>query len=95
MKMANTQIEYQELRIDVRDPEVTHVYVLIANLSRDGFPIGGWYHKAFPARMSMLDIMQAWARGEENPIMWPQQVPLSSLAAEGGLGDNYGDAKPS
>lgn len=79
--MANTQIEYQEIRMDVRDPEVTHVYVLIANLSRDGFPIGGWHYKAFPARMSLLDIMQAWDRGDENPIVWPRQAPPATLTA--------------
>ncbi len=73
--MANTQISYDEIRIDVRDPELTHVYVAVTNQSNDGFPVGGWYHKVFPARMSVLDIIQAWANGDEDPIMWAKQAP--------------------
>lgn len=73
--MANTVIAYQEIRFDVRDPEITHAYVLVENVSRDGFPVGGWYHKVFPARMSTLDILKAWAAGEEDPIMWDQGAP--------------------
>ncbi len=76
--MANTKIAYQELRIDVRDPELTHVYVMIDNLSNDGLPgVQGWHHKVFPASMSMVDIVQAWADGKENPLMWPQNAPDS------------------
>ena len=73
--MANTKVAYQEIRVNVRDPHITHVYVLIESVSRDGFPVGGWYHKAFPARMAALDIMQAWARGEEQPMLWAKQAP--------------------
>lgn len=73
--MANTKIAYQEIRFDVRDEQITHVYILVENLSRDGFPIGGWYYKAFPARMSTLDIMQSWADGKEDPIMWAKKAP--------------------
>jgi len=73
--MADTKISYDEIRIDVRDPEITKVYVFVTNISEDGFPVGGWYHKTFPARMSMLDIIQAWATGKEEPIMWAKQAP--------------------
>lgn len=74
--MANTEIAYQELRIDVRHPELSEVYVLIENLSNDGMlGVQGWHHKTFPASMSMLDIMQAWANGEEDPLMWSMQSP--------------------
>lgn len=73
--MADTVIAYQEIRFDVRDEQITHAYILVENMSRDGFPVGGWYHKAFPARMSVLDIMQAWADGKETPILWPHGAP--------------------
>ena len=73
--MANTKIAFQELRMDVRDPDFTHVYVFVENLSRDGFPIEGWHYKAFPASMSTLAIMEAWAKGEENPLMWGYKTP--------------------
>lgn len=74
--MANTEIAYQEIRIDVRDPELTQVYVMIDNLSNDGMiGVQGWHHKTFPARMSVLDIIQAWSDGKEDPLMWPQKAP--------------------
>lgn len=73
--MADTVIAYQEIRFDVRDPQITHAYVLVENVSRDGFPVGGWYHKAFPARMSTLDIMKEWADGREDPVMWDHGAP--------------------
>ena len=76
--MANTKIAYQEIRIDVRDEQITHVYVLVENINQDGFPVGGWYHKAFPARMSSLEILQAWADGKEQPIMWAHGAPPKS-----------------
>jgi len=80
--MANTVIAYQEIRFDVRDPEITHAYVLVENLSRDGFPVGGWYHKAFPATLSTHAIMQAWADGKEDPIMWASSAPPTADGAE-------------
>lgn len=73
--MANTPISYDEIRFDVRDPNQTHVYIFIRDV--DGsFPIiRGWHYKAFPATMSALDIMQAWANGQEEPMMWPMKAP--------------------
>ena len=73
--MANTRIAYQEVRIDVRDPELTQVYVFIENLSNDGvLGVQGWHHKTFPARMSMIEILQAWADGDD-PLLWSQKAP--------------------
>lgn len=79
MKMANTKIAYQEIRIDVRHPELTEVYVYVENLSRDGFPVEGWHHKTFPASMSSIQILQAWAEGKEDPVMWSFKVPPTFL----------------
>ncbi len=73
--MANTIIEYKELRI-VIEPELTQAYVLVNNLSDDGMVgVQGWHHKTFPVSMSMLDIVQAWAEGKEEPLMWAQKAP--------------------
>ncbi len=75
--MADTVIAYEEVRFDLRDEQVTHCYVLIKNLSNDGMPgVQGWHFKAFPARMSILDIMKAWADGD-SPLLWPQQAPTT------------------
>lgn len=73
--MANTKISYDEIRFDVRDEQVTHCYVYINNISNDGtLGVQGWHFKAFPARMSVLDIMNAWNDGDE-PLLWPLKAP--------------------
>lgn len=77
--MANTEITYDEIRFDTRDPQITDCYVFITNQSNDGLlGVQGWHHKAFPARMSVTDIMQAWQRGEEEPLLWPQKAPQNA-----------------
>ena len=74
--MANTVISYDEIRMDVRDEQLTHVYVYIRNVSCDGLlGVEGWHYKAFPARMSTLEIMQAWADGKEEPLLWTLNAP--------------------
>ena len=74
--MADTKIAYQEIRFDVRDPELTQAYVFIENLSNDGMlGVQGWHHKTFPASMSVFDIMNAWTEGKEDPLMWPLNAP--------------------
>lgn len=75
--MANTVISYDEIRMDVRDENFTHVYVWITNVSKDGmFGVEGWHHKAFPASMSTFDIMKAWFDGKEDPLLWEFKDPI-------------------
>jgi len=74
--MANTIIAYEEIRFDIRDEQITHAYVLIRNVSNDGMlGVEGWHYKAFPARMSVSDIMDEWKAGKEDPLLWSQKVP--------------------
>lgn len=74
--MANTGIAYQELRINVRNPKLTHVYVFVEIVSGEYMHgVDGWRHKVFPADISMLDIVQAWANGKENPLLWDMGAP--------------------
>lgn len=74
--MANTGVAYQEIRIDVRDPNLTHVYIFVEIVSGEHMHgVEGWKHKVFPATMSMLAIMQAWAEGKENPLLWDSGAP--------------------
>lgn len=69
--MANTSVACQEIRFNVADPDLTHVYVLYKNMSNDGMLyVGGWRHKVFPASKSVLEIIQDWKDGKENPFMW-------------------------
>ncbi|WP_107865327.1 hypothetical protein [Agitococcus lubricus] len=75
--MANTVIAYDEVRFDVRNKEITECYVFINNMSNDGLiGVHGWHFKAFPASMSIMDIMKEWAAGDD-PLMWPQKSPKS------------------
>ena len=70
------QIAYQEIRVNVRDPEQTHCYVLIDDLNNTGTPnIQGWHYKAFPATMSLLKILELWEEGMETPLAWPMSCP--------------------
>lgn len=74
--MANTVIAYEEIRFDTRDEQLTNCYVLIRNMSNDGMlGVQGWHHKAFPARMSVTDIMLSWQKGDEDPLLWPMNAP--------------------
>lgn len=73
--MANTEIAFQEVRFDVRG-DLTHAFVYIENLSRDGMlGVQGWHHKAFPQTTSVRDIMNLWHEGKEDPLMWPLAAP--------------------
>lgn len=72
--MADTLVAFQEIRIDVRDPELTQVYVFIENTSNDGCNwIEGWHHKTFPARMTSVEILGSWE--EDSPLLWAMKAP--------------------
>lgn len=74
--MANTIYELAEWRI-VIEPELTQVYVfLIVTSDPLDAPMGvqGWHHKTFPKSMSVIDILQSVANGDQ-PLMWPLSAP--------------------
>ena len=73
--MADGKYDIVEVRINVEDPEITQVYILIKGDQNCPHTVNGWHHKTFAASMSMLNIMHNWADGEEQPIMWPLKAP--------------------
>lgn len=76
MIVADTGYAIQEVRFDVRDKELTHVYMFVEIVSGEWMlGVEGWRHKVFPASMGMLDIMNAWAEGRENPLSWDMGAP--------------------
>lgn len=75
--MANTQYNITRILVDT-EPELTQVYVFIHAWIDVPIGVEGWHHKTFPKSKSTLDILNAWARGEEEPLMWPQQAPPSA-----------------
>lgn len=65
---------YDEIRFNVFDPDVTHVYVFIRGEGDCPFPVHGWHHKAFPATMTTLDIHNLLWNGED-PVLWQRADP--------------------
>lgn len=73
--MGSCSVYFDEMRFDVRDEQITHVYCLVRTLGDCPFQLPGWYHKAFPSRMSSLDILQAIKDGKEQILMWDKGAP--------------------
>lgn len=76
--MGACHVWYDEIRMDVRDDEQTHVYVYIRAEGDCPHFLDGWHHKAFPGMMSTLNILESWAAGEEDPKLWEQAAPPSA-----------------
>lgn len=72
--MGQAAVEFQEIRFDIRDQELTHCYVLCKAVGDCPLGVQGWHHKAFPASKSALDILEAVKAGD-NPVLWPVQAP--------------------
>lgn len=73
--MGKCSVLYQETRFITEDEQVTEVYVRIDAIGDCPHTLQGWHHKSFPARMSAKDILDAWAKGEESPLLWPLEAP--------------------
>lgn len=73
--MSDCHVYYDELRFDVRDPEMTEVYVFIRTEGDCPHMLMGWHYKAFPASQTTQDIFAAMWDGKENPMMWPLKAP--------------------
>jgi hypothetical protein len=52
-----------------------HCYVATEAWGDCPHMVGGWTHKAFDADTSTLDVLNRWAKGEENPLLWPACAP--------------------
>lgn len=93
--MANATSTIEEVRFDLRDEQITHVYVL----SRAGgdAPIGvqGWHYKAFPARIPMVEILTPHYISDY--LLWPLKAPeqhgsYMTINADGALSPETEDA---
>ena len=58
---------------DTRDEELTHVYAFLRPIWGD-CPDGvqGWHYKAFPARLSAVEIYQ---KHFGDVVLWPLKAP--------------------
>lgn len=82
--MADTRIDYNIIIYDVRDPEITWVYVRVDPSPGDPMDcdhnIYGWHAKAFPARIPTAQIgLNLGLNHEYNPLAWPKQYPEGVL----------------
>jgi hypothetical protein len=67
--MANVQVEIQKLTFDVSDQQVTKVTVDIKH-NDGGILFKNRYEKTFPARISVLDILQNHLHGKDSYLTW-------------------------
>lgn len=72
--MGKAGVLYKEIRFVIED-ELTQVYVHCEALGDCPIGVQGWHHKTFPKSKSALDIMNAWAKGDEDPVLWSQEAP--------------------
>ena len=83
--MANTAICYNVVVFDVRDPELTHVYVRVDPAPGDPMDcdpnIFGWHFKTYPASLPTAYIHEhlLFRTQEHDPVMWPKQYPKDVL----------------
>lgn len=73
--MGKCAVYIDELRFDVRDPELTKVYVFIRTEGDCPHMIAGWHFKAFSASQTTEDIFKLMWNGNEDPMLWPLQSP--------------------
>ncbi len=74
--MADGKFTYDELRFDVRDPDITHVYVAVTADHNCPISVQGWHYKAFPARLNTLEVHEMMFADDDDPIiMWPLKAP--------------------
>ena len=70
--MANATATIQEIRFDVRDEQMTHVYVLVRAGGDAPIGVQGWHYKAFPARITAVQILVEHFRDH---LLWPLKAP--------------------
>jgi hypothetical protein len=70
--MANAAYSYKWLMVDTSDEQITHVYVWLEAIGDCPPSVQGWHYKAFPARMSTVDILTQEVAGA---VLWPQHAP--------------------
>ena len=70
--MANATATIQEISFDVRDEQMTHVYVLVRAGGDAPIGVQGWHYKAFPARITAVQILVEHFRDH---LLWPLKAP--------------------
>lgn len=72
--MATGYYETLEVRFII-EPELMQVYVFMQADAECPIGVQGWHHKTFGKSVSTLDVLNLWAKGEDNPVYWPLSAP--------------------
>ena len=74
--MANSPISIDIIQFDVRNPDLTEVYVFLTDIEGDAPYMHGWKHKSYPAKFSTLEIHgMLFTADAHNPFLWYQGAP--------------------
>ena len=63
-----------EIRIIIRNPELTEIYIALEAWGDAPLGVQGWHHKVFPASMPVLEALQE-ALASSDYVLWPQKAP--------------------
>jgi hypothetical protein len=67
------KFDIDEVRFDVRDPDITHVYAFLRPIAGDCPDLVlGWHYKAFPARIPGAEI---YMKHIADCVLWPLKAP--------------------
>lgn len=73
--MGDCTLVHDEVRISVRDPEKTELWVYLRGVGDCPYQCIGWRYKAFPPTANCIDVIAMYASGEENPLDWERKDP--------------------
>ena len=83
--MTDSTHSIDEIRFDVRDPTITHVYVYLSAHGDSPFFVQGWHHQVYPATMTTLELHKLIVTtGAHDPVTWPREAPPELKTTEAG-----------
>jgi hypothetical protein len=83
--VADTLVDYNLIVFDVRDPDLTYVYVRIDPHPGDPMDchpsVYGWHFKAYSSRHPTAHLLSnvLFHSTEDDPLMWPAGAPKDLL----------------
>lgn len=73
--MGDCHLFHDEIRVSVRRPDITEVWVYLRGEGDCAFQMVGWRYKAFPSTVTTEEIFAMWSKNEINPMEWPRMDP--------------------
>ena len=73
--MGKSSFSIDEIRFDVRDPDITKVCVFCTAQGDAPSNTQGWHYKTFPASITTLELFTKHLSG---CVLWPLDTPENS-----------------